>query len=776
MNDHQKYFLNGIWKMAYAPNSRVIADHYLLNTVLSVKASGYDTIDASVPGNFELDLHKAGIIDDPYYSVNTLELQKLECMHLYYYNEFYFTGGLRELFLHFEGIDTVSEIFVNGFFIAAANNMFIGHEFPLNCLHDGINEIVVHIKPAAIEARGTEIPPSSNALPYNYDSLYIRKAGSMYGWDIMPRIVSGGIWRDVYIERKPEERIEDVFVYTRSVNTENKNADVIFHYNLKIDGDFIGNYHIRAYGRCGENKFEAHSRLWFTSGKLGVRIENCNMWFPRNYGLPNLYDAVIELYKGERLLDSYTLKFGVRMVELDRTSVTDRDGNGEFCIKINGRRIFAMGTNWVPVDAFHSNDVKRIPEITPMLNDLNCNIVRLWGGNVYEHESFYDFCDENGIMIWQDFAMGCAAYPQDNKFLDILEPEIKSIIKKYRNHPALVIWAGDNECDYAYMSWGGLKRDPNENSITRRLIPEMLRIHDFTRPYLPSSPYIDREAYISGKPLSEEHLWGPRDYFKGEYYRNSVCHFASETGYHGCPSPDSLRKFIAPDKLWHWFDKEKKRANDDWLTHAASMELSGNSAYAYRIKLMSDQVITLFGREPESLEDFSLASQISQAEAKKYFIERFRISKWRRTGIIWWNLIDGWPQISDAVVDYYFDRKLAYYYIRRSQQPLCMMFDEPENGFLGLYAVNDTQNNTELTYRVTDITSSQIIREEKITAEADSSRCVWKKPYIEGEQRFYLIEWDHNGETGKNHHMTGLKNIDLSEYRSAVIKCGFEVK
>ncbi len=206
------------------------------------------------------------------------------------------------------------------------------------------------------------------------------------------------------------------------------------------------------------------------------------------------------------------------------------------------------------------------------------------------------------------------------------------------------------------------------------------------------------------------------------------------------------------------------------------MDLSGNSAYAYRIKLMSDQVITLFGREPETLEDFSLASQISQAEAKKYFIERFRISKWRRTGIIWWNLIDGWPQISDAVVDYYFDRKLAYYYIRRSQQPLCLMFDEPDNGFLGLYAVNDTQNNAELTYRVTDITASQIIREEKITAEADSSRCVWQKPFIEGEQRFYLIEWDHNGETGKNHHMTGLKNIDLSEYKSAVIKCGFEVK
>ncbi|MDD4774014.1 MAG: hypothetical protein PHZ09_10515, partial [Eubacteriales bacterium] len=246
--------------------------------------------------------------------------------------------------------------------------------------------------------------------------------------------------------------------------------------------------------------------------------------------------------------------------------------------------------------------------------------------------------------------------------------------------------------------------------------------------------------------------------------------------YHGRPSPDSLRKFIAPEKLWHWFDKEQNRANDDWLTHASSMELSANSAYADRIKLMSDQVKTLFKSEPTSLDDFSLASQISQAEAKKYFIERFRISKWRRTGIIWWNLIDGWPQISDAVVDYYYDKKLAYYYIKRSQQPLCLMFDEPENGYLALYAVNDTQKDEAVSYKIINITTSEIIKEDIITADADSSINIWQKPYTDGEQHFYLIEWSFSGGTGKNHYMTGLKNINLNEYKAAIIKSGFEVK
>jgi hypothetical protein len=136
----------------------------------------------------------------------------------------------------------------------------------------------------------------------------------------------------------------------------------------------------------------------------------------------------------------------------------------------------------------------------------------------------------------------------------MMAPEIEFVIKQCRNHPSLVLWAGDNECDFAF-SWAGTRRDPNHNVITRKLIPDLLRIHDFTRPYLPSSPYMDEHAYKSGEPISEDHLWGPRDYFKGDYYKNTVCHFASETGYHGCPSPKSLEKFMTKETLWPIFDE-----------------------------------------------------------------------------------------------------------------------------------------------------------------------------------------------------------------------------
>jgi len=775
MNNWKKYSLNGEWKLSWIENSKLAQKINVINTIAAVEGLKMSTVTAVVPGNFELDLLKAGLIEDPYYGTNILDMQKFECMHMFYYRTFCYDGkSSGQLFLHFEGIDTIADVYLDGKLVLTCDNMFVAHETLPEELKNGNHELVVHIKPVTIEARKYEISAGSSALRYNYDTLTIRKAASMYGWDIMPRLVSGGIWRDVYLLEKPAERIENVFAYTRHISKAAGTASIIFHYNLIIDSDLLKGYKIKVRGKCGESEFSAESDLWFTAGKLQAKVLNCKLWQPHNYGLPNLYDTVFELYNGDKLLDTYSFKFGIRTAALDRTSTTDENGNGEFCIRVNDEKIFAMGTNWVPLDALHSNDINRLPKVLPMLTDLSCNIVRCWGGNVYEHEDFYDFCDENGIMVWQDFAMGCARYPQDKTFCEALEKEAVLIVKKYRNHASLIIWSGDNECDQGYSKNDPLTGNPNDNVLTRRVIPEVLRAHDFTRPYLPSSPYMDEEAFDSGESLSEDHLWGPRDYFKGDFYSRSLCHFASETGYHGCPSPESLKKFICPKCLWPWFDKDKNRANDDWLAHAASPELDADGPYAYRIKLMSDQVITLFGAEPDNLADFSLTSQISQAEAKKYFIERFRLSKWRRTGIIWWNLIDGWPQISDAVVDYYFDKKLAYYYIKRSQQPLCLMFDEPKNGLLPLYAVNDTGEDIPVSYHVTDITTNNVLCKRECTAKANSSIHIWDKPYTEGEQHFYLIEWD-GGVNGKNHYMTGLLNMNLQDYIRVIEACGFEL-
>ena len=535
-------------------------------------------------------------------------------------------------------------------------------------------------------------------------------------------------------------------------------------YNCHIARGDIRKYRLKITGVCGDSVFQTERTLWHTGATFALHVPNAKLWWPHNYGDANLYHITAELFDGDTLVHVWENDTGIRTVQLDRTSTTNADGEGEFCFIVNGKRIFAMGSNWVPVDAYHSRDEERLPQILPMLTDIGCNIVRCWGGNVYENELFYDFCDQHGIMVWQDFAMACALYPQDDALTNAFKIEAETIVKLLRHHPSIVLWAGDNECDAATV-WGGEIRDPNENLITRKILPEAIRNLDYTRPYLPSSPYMDAEAVRTKEPTSEDHLWGPRDYFKGDYYRNTVCHFASETGYHGCPSPESLAKYIPADHLWPCLDDKY------WLCHAACMVSDHTDPFSYRIRLMWSQVETLFGKDGKAtadLENFSRASQISQAEAKKYFIERFRLSKWRRTGIIWWNLIDGWPQISDAVVDYYGDKKLAYYYIKRSQKPFCLMFDEPHDGSLRLYAVNDTRADKTFRYTIED-DGGKILAEGTAFAKSDESTVIHTLPATE-EKRYYIIRWDDGNEGGMNHYFANIRDIDYDYYRTLLDK------
>ena len=792
--------LDGKWNLSYMPNSQYKKLEAIPGSERELR--GMKKISADVPGVFEQDLYKAGVTGDPYFGMNILDVQDLECMHLFYYRDFEFEEVPDEgIFLCFEGIDTFAEIYLNGEFLGQTDNMLIPHELevPADILKKGKNEIFVHITPAPIVTRDYPTPANSNSLEYISDLLYARKAPSMGGWDIMPRVLGGGMWRSVYLEKKKENRIDDVFVYTCSAN-EGGNSHIIARYTLAIADDLLKDYRVVVRGSCGDSSFEGSGRPIGVSGRISVNVPNTKLWWPKNYGDPNLYDVTAYLYKGDELKDTFTLKTGIRTVELDRTSITNKNGDGEFCFKINGKKIFYLGSNWVPLDAFHSNDLERLPKAMELLMEVGCNGVRCWGGNVYESDEFFDFCDSHGIMIWQDFAMACGVFPQDQVFYDMISEEVAAVVKRLRNHCSIILWAGDNECDYSYMGGNGITRDPNKNVITRRIIPELLDAHDFTRPYIPSSPYIDEEGFKTGGGdgfgvLSEDHLWGPRDYYKGKYYKNTVCHFASETGYHGCPSPSSLAKFISKDSLWPWYDEKilKERGEYiekvEWRVHDASPETRDDAPFAYRIRLMVSQIRTLFGYVPENLRDFAIASQISQGEAFKFFIERFRITKWRRTGIIWWNLIDGWPQISDAVVDYYYSKKMAFYYIKRSQQPVCFMFDEPvEIGGkqkINLYGVSDLQRGVKATYRVFRLGNvgkdeesemkKTLVLEGNCELADNSSRLVASIDFE--PHAFYKIEWtyeDENGEvTGANSYLAGDPFISLERYVKALDMAGF---
>lgn len=743
--------LNGGWSFAYDGEDRGI------DSGAALAASGLAIYPCTVPGNFELDLQANGIIGDPFYGMNIAGLTKYERSHIWYLRSFEaadLPGCEAELF--FEGLDCLADVYLNGALIGSCDNMLIEEVISVTGLLKGRNEMIVHIRPAVEESRKYDYPPSVVGMASNFESLYVRKAPHMYGWDIMPRAVSAGIWKPVSIRFRPEERLDRVFLETQQIAVDRSSAVLLFHYRARTTGMPLEKYEVSVQGRCGDSEFSAVSRILFDSGRFHVHVPNPELWWPKGRGTANLYDVTVTLLKNGDEVDCLNITHGIRTVELDRTSLTDAEGSGEFCFKVNGEKVFVLGANWVPADAYHSRDAARIPAMLELVDDIGCNAIRCWGGNVYEGDEFYDICDRKGIMIWQDFSMACALYPQDEGFRGRLAVEARAVVRRLRQHPSIILWSGDNECDSVWAAFG---KDPNLNALTRDVLPSVLREEDWTRPYLPSSPYIDETAYKAGGiGMSEDHLWGPRDYYKGDFYKSSIAHFASEMGYHGCPSPDSIRKFISPEKVWPYTN------NEEWILHGAS-PVPGVDIFDYRVELMAKQIRELFGEVPSNLDDFAFASQVSQAEAMKYFIELFRTTKWRRTGIIWWNVIDGWPQFSDAVVDYYFSKKLAYHVIKRSQSPVCLALGEPQEWIQELVACNDTRSDIELEYRIANIDSGEVMMEGAAASYADRATVIGHIPFASGCQRFYTIEWEGAGVAGRSHYLAGDPPFDLATYR-----------
>lgn len=769
----QKIVLDGIWELGICSNDTFRKNKINIVDLDSLCNSNITVIEGHVPGNYEIDLEKAGIIENPFYGKNLLKSLDREMDHLFYGKKFVLDKVINEKYiLRFDGIDTIADIYLNGSLLAHTENMLRGYEFEVGeeLLNKGDNELLVHIIPVSLEARKYDNPLFQNGLKYEMDSLNIRKSPYMYGWDIFPRMLSGGIWKSVRIFNKPDFRFIQSYLFVRNLNTDYSSAQLEFFYEVDLNEAPYHGFEIVLEGHCKESSFSMNWDVWSKAGHFTFDVENPLLWWPRRSGEPELYDVKVQLKKDGVCYAQKDFRFGIRTVELQKTSLTDENGKGEFCFWVNHKKTFILGTNWVPLDSLPSRGKERIEPSLKLVEDLDCNMIRCWGGGYYEDDYLYDRCDELGILVWQDFMQACGLYPENETFLRNFEEEVVWQVRRLRQHACLALWSGDNENDMSYGWLTNYRLDPNQNRNTRKIIPQVLRMNDYIREYLPSSPYMDETAYrysTTDTYLPEQHLWGPRDYYKGDYYRNAFAHFASETGYHGCPSVESIKKFITPEGLWPYKD------NGEWLLHASSPTMKKDETYAYRIELMANQIKVLFGEVPDNLEDFACMSQISQAEAKKYFIERFRIGKWRRTGIIWWNVIDGCPQFSDAVVDYYYNKKMAYYYIKRSQARTALIFDEPAGHNVQLYGVNDYGIDKDIKFKVTDVITDRIIYEGETSLPADSSVVIASVDASE-HHAFFLLEWTCDGKKFKNHYVLWNPPFNKDLYMECIRKAGLQ--
>ena len=734
------FSLNGIWKLYWFPQGE-----HDISAPGQLDAFGCPSVPAEVPGNGALDLSRAGLLpEDLFFGDNIHLLREFERCQWWYVRSFEtptWVEGSRAA-LRFHGVDTFARYWLNGKPIGGSDNMLIPHEFEVTGLLAPAgepNELAVCLRSPQYEMHDEQLYPED--VPLFGSHLRFRMPRHCFGWDILPRALTPGLWRGVELVEIEENRITELCFHVELAQGQEANVRVYF--KLRAEDRFLRNLEIRMAARCGDSVAENQKKVFGCTGNVLLSFRDVLLWWPRGYGEANLYDVTTTLICGGETIAERRDTMGIRTVELERSEVTDGEGSGRFLFRVNGQPILVKGANWVPADVFHSRDAGRYERMLGLASDLNCNMLRCWGGGVYEEDRFYDLCDRLGILLWQDFAMACEVTPQDPAFLDALRREAVSVVKRLRNHPCLAVWCGDNECDEFIYDRGSR---PEWNRATREVLPGVLIECDPFRPYLPSSPYyapaISDERNLDRMP--EQHLWGARPWCKSPYYAAHTAHFVSEVGFLSCPRLSSMRRFLDDGFLW------PHAGNSQWITH--STDWTGNPK---RVAALERQAAAMFGTAPGTLPEFIAASQICQAESMKFIIESTRLKKWRRTGVLWWNLIDGWPQMSEAVVDYYFEKKLAYHYVRRVQQPLCLMLSEPVAGRMALVAGNDSLSDASGTYRVWNAQTGATVMEGTILSPANQNVELGHVDVPEVSHRLLLIEWEIDGKRYGNHRLGG---------------------
>lgn len=760
--------LNGEWQLAYFPQP----DFSEVRDLKDVPADA-PTLAATVPGDAFLELERAKVVPPLFVGTNVWAMRTWENVQWLYRKTFAaptFDAKAERATLRFGGLDTLADVFLNGERIGTAENMQVAHAFDVtDRLRQGeANEVAVLFRSPVREAEKFTFDTHGFHGSGSVESEPLRKACHQFGWDIFPRLVSAGIWRDVTLSVESRARVEDVYWITRRIDRAKRTATlrVEFRTVLPFRERLGGKYRITL-ARDGREALRREWPLETVATRREFGLGDVDFWWPKSYGAPALYEAKVEVVGGAsgKVIAADVRKIGVRTVALERDDVYSAARPGEFLFRVNGEKIYCRGSNWVPLDMMHSRDAAHTIPTLELFSDLNCNMVRVWGGGVYESDAFYDYCDANGILVWQDFMTGCGCFPQDDAYAAVTDAEIRQVLLRLRNHPAIALWAGNNENDQFMIGEyrGTVKIDPNLERNSRVTIPRVCWELDPVRPYLPSSEYYSPDVVAGLAKPSENHLWGARGYYKVPFYTNSPAHFVSEMGYHGMPNRSTLERMMTKDGLYPFKDAKftPESWNDEYQCKASRPFATGDYGRT-RNHLMTNQVKLMFGAPSADLDTFIDQSQIVQAEAMKTFVELFRSRKFAQTtGLLWWNVRDGWPQLSDAVVDYFYSKKPAYWTIRNAQRDQIVMVRDDRRAI----AVNDTLAAVEGSVRITDAaTGREVLSRASFTIPAngtlDLGAVAWEGRGV------LLIEATLGGKPFVNHFLYGEIPFDYAQVKA----------
>ncbi len=628
-------------------------------------AKKQDWIPAQVPGDIYSALLAAGKMEDPFFGDNEYQAKALMEEDYEYKTVFDFSEkefkDCQEILLRFDGIDTVAEIYLNQCCLGTVENMHRIWEFPVKeLLTEGKNVLRVIIRsPLKYMAAAYEKYKNIGNEDTIEGFMHLRKAHYMSGWDWGACLPDGGIFRPVTLLGVEKARLDSVYIRQNHTG-----GQVLLDLDVDME-EFLAE-------TFGEEEQDLYYEVTVTTPD-GVQtvyqdspdeiiIENPQLWWPNGLGAQLLYQIQVDLKSGEKVLDTWCRKIGLRTL----TMHIEKDQWGEsFAHEVNGHQVFAMGADYIPEDnLLQRTSRERTRELLLQCKRANFNTIRVWGGGYYPEDWFFDLCDELGLMVWQDFMFACSVYELTPEFEENIRQEFIDNIKRIRHHASLALWCGNNEMEM-FVKQGNWVTKPTEVRdyllMYERIIPEVLREYDPDTFYWPASPSSGGSFDEPNDPnRGDVHYWevwhGNKPFSE---YRKYFFRYASEFGFQSFPAVSTLKTVTDDPRELNPFSyvMEKHQRN-----YGGNGKIAKYMQAAYRY--------------PENFSDFVYASQLLQADGIRYGVEHYRRNRGRCMGAIYWQLNDCWPVISWSSIDYYGRWKALHYYAKRFFAPVMISCEE----------------------------------------------------------------------------------------------------